>query len=187
MVTTRARAVLRDKLGTNRTTQYHPTLTNINRYLRRPPAVPNAEALVRVLSAALHQQTRRSSTKHPLAGRVASRIAVHKHGGAGPGVDKGVASRQRPQGLPRAVPPGASSGKLNPPRPRLAFPTDRKQHHSGSVARRPEHLPRPRGPGFGLGPPPHRLPSPSSSCPGGKSGKLNPDLSRIHTHNLSPP
>jgi hypothetical protein len=79
------------------------------------------QSLVGVVSAALHQQTRRSPTKHALAGRAASGIAVHKHGGAGPGVDKGVASRQRSQGLPRAA-PGASPGKLNPPHPRLAFP-----------------------------------------------------------------
>jgi hypothetical protein len=56
--TPQARAMHRYKLGTNRITQHRPTLTNINRYLSRPPAVPTGEALVRVLSAALHQQAR---------------------------------------------------------------------------------------------------------------------------------
>jgi hypothetical protein len=51
------RSLPRYKLGTSRTTQYQLTSTNINQHLRRRPAVPNAEALVRVLPAALHQQT----------------------------------------------------------------------------------------------------------------------------------
>jgi hypothetical protein len=53
--TPQARAVPRYKLGTNRISQHHPTLTNINRHLRRPLAVLGAKALVRILPAALHQ------------------------------------------------------------------------------------------------------------------------------------
>jgi hypothetical protein len=55
--TPQATSGARYKLGTNRITQHHSTLTNINRHLRRSPVVPTGEVLARVLSAALHQQT----------------------------------------------------------------------------------------------------------------------------------
>jgi hypothetical protein len=49
--TPQARAAPRYKLGTDRITQHHPTLTNINRHLRRPPVIPIGEALARVFGS----------------------------------------------------------------------------------------------------------------------------------------
>jgi hypothetical protein len=72
--------VPRYKLGTNRITQHHPTLTNINRHLRRPRAVLDAKALVRIFPAALHQQTQPDPTKTmPSPGGQTSGMASYEH------------------------------------------------------------------------------------------------------------
>jgi hypothetical protein len=71
-------AVPRHKSGTNRDTQHQPTLTDINRHLRRPPALLNAEALIRVLPAAIQPQ--RNQLRHALAGRAdIAGIANHEN------------------------------------------------------------------------------------------------------------
>jgi hypothetical protein len=109
--TPQARAVPRYKLGTNRIPQHHPTLTNINRHLRRPPVVPTGEALARVLSAALHQQTQRSPhPKQALAGRAGLRGGQHS---VKPGTGR-EGWVWHPINLPRATTrrPGGKPGRL---------------------------------------------------------------------------
>jgi hypothetical protein len=116
----------------NRTTRHQPMSTNINRHLRRPPAVPNAEALARILSAALHQQTQHSPTTPcpHRAGRPpgwpGTRIAAAGPGRAGCGIPpaspKGYHTTAQGQShmmhapVPSRAAPGPPRGRVAPGR-----------------------------------------------------------------------
>jgi hypothetical protein len=61
---------------------------SVVRRVCRPPAVPTTKALIDVLPVALHRQTQHDQDNHALAGRAVSGIAVYKHGGTRPRVDR---------------------------------------------------------------------------------------------------